>query len=80
MDRYDTNGDGELEYAEFSGFLEKVHKAYGRSVVAVAKVRESIKRRGLAAEDCAPGEENMCGRLSFSMYGTRDAALNWHQH
>lgn len=31
-------------------------------------------------EDRQPGDENMCGRLSVSMYGTRDAALNWHEH
>ena len=28
-------------------------------------------------EDVLPGEEEMCGRLNFSMYGTRDAAVNW---
>ena len=22
----------------------------------------------------------MCGRLSYSMYGTRKAAINWQQH
>ena len=32
----------------------------------------------LAAEDQGPGEENLCGRLNFSMYGTRDAAQNWY--
>ena len=30
----------------------------------------------LPAEDVNPGEENMCGRLNHSMYGTRDAAVN----
>ena len=30
----------------------------------------------LPAEDVLPGEENMCGRLNCSMYGTRDAAVN----
>lgn len=33
----------------------------------------------LPTEDIGPGEEQMCGRLQFSMYGTRDAAQNWHQ-
>ena len=28
-------------------------------------------------EDKAEGEEGMCGKLNFSMYGTRDAAQNW---
>ena len=31
----------------------------------------------LPPEDVGPGEEGMCGRLNFSMYGTRDAAANW---
>merc|ERR1739836_245809 len=29
----------------------------------------------LPPEDVLPGEENMCGRLNFSQYGTRDARL-----
>ena len=29
-------------------------------------------------EDKGQGEEDMCGKLRFSMYGTRDAAQNWH--
>ena len=31
----------------------------------------------LPEEDLEPGDENKCGRLKMSMYGTRDAALNW---
>ena len=31
----------------------------------------------LPQEDQMPGEEGMCGRLNYSMYGTRDAAQNW---
>ena len=31
----------------------------------------------LPDEDKQPGDEAMCGRLNVSMYGTRDAALNW---
>ena len=31
----------------------------------------------LPEEDTEPGDENRCGRLLMSMYGTRDAALNW---
>ncbi len=34
----------------------------------------------LPAEDTLPGEEGMCGRLNFSMYGTRRAATNWQAH
>ena len=31
----------------------------------------------LPEEDLEPGDEHRCGRLKMSMYGTRDAALNW---
>lgn len=31
----------------------------------------------LPPEDMFPGEEGMCGRRIYSMYGTRDAAANW---
>ena len=31
----------------------------------------------LPSEDFEEGDENRCGRLVMSMYGTRDAALNW---
>ena len=31
----------------------------------------------LPKEDQEPGEEDMCGLLHYSMYGTRDAAKNW---
>ena len=34
----------------------------------------------LPEEDILPGEENMCERLNFSMYGTRRAATNWQAH
>ena len=34
----------------------------------------------LPAEDIEPGEEGMCGRLNYSMYGTRRAATNWQAH
>ena len=34
----------------------------------------------LPDEDKLPGEENMCGKLIFSMYGTRRAATNWQTH
>ena len=33
----------------------------------------------LAQEDTEPGDEHMCGRLNFSMYGTRGAAQNWSE-
>ena len=32
----------------------------------------------LAPEDVLPGEEGMCGRLVYPMYGTRDAAQIWY--
>ncbi len=31
----------------------------------------------LPKEDYQPGDEQRCGRLNMSMYGTRDAAMNW---
>ena len=31
----------------------------------------------LPAEDIETGNENRCGKVLMSMYGTRDAALNW---
>ena len=31
----------------------------------------------LPEEDKEHGDEGRCGRLRMSMYGTRDAALNW---
>ena len=31
----------------------------------------------LPDEDRVPGDEQKCGKLKMSMYGTRDAALNW---
>lgn len=31
----------------------------------------------LPEEDVGPGDAGKCGRLMMSMYGTRDAALNW---
>ena len=34
----------------------------------------------LPPEDIGPGEEGMCGRLNFSMYGTRDAAAVWTEY
>ena len=33
----------------------------------------------LPPEDVLPRGENMCGRLNFKMYGTRDAAANWSE-
>ena len=31
----------------------------------------------IAEEDKQPGDEHRCGKLNYSMYGTRDAAQNW---
>ena len=33
----------------------------------------------LAEEDKMEGDEDMCGKLELSMYGTRDAAKNWEE-
>lgn len=33
----------------------------------------------LPPEDTLPGEEHMCGKLNFSMHGTRDAAATWSE-
>ena len=33
----------------------------------------------IADEDELPHEQGMCGKLQFSMYGTRDAAQNWFE-
>ena len=40
-----------------------------------AKARRSVYVQ-IADEDKAPGDEKRCGRLNYSMYGTRDAAQN----
>ena len=34
----------------------------------------------LPREDVGVGEDGMCARLNFSLYGTRDAAQNWQLH
>ena len=34
----------------------------------------------LPGEDWKIGDEQMCGKLRVSMYGTRDAAKNWEAH
>ena len=41
-----------------------------------AKARREVYVQ-IAAEDMQPGDEGKCGKLSYSMYGTRDAAQNW---
>ena len=33
----------------------------------------------LPAEDINPGEECICAKLNFSLYGTRQAAANWQK-
>ena len=43
-----------------------------------AKAKREVFVR-LPKEDIKPGEEKMCGKLKYSMYGTRDAAQNWYQ-
>ena len=34
----------------------------------------------LPPEDVEEGEEELCGLLRYSLYGTRDAAQNWQRH
>ena len=34
--------------------------------------------KALPDEDIEAGDEHRCGKLLMSMYGTRDAAINWH--
>ena len=34
----------------------------------------------LPAEDILPGEEGMCGKWNFTMYGARRAVNNWQSH
>ena len=41
-----------------------------------AKARREVFVQ-IADEDKLPGDERRCGRLNYSMYGTRDAAQNW---
>lgn len=43
-----------------------------------AKVRRPVFVQ-LLEEDVGLGDEGMCGKLIFSMYGTRDAAQNWSE-
>ena len=33
----------------------------------------------LPSEDIGPSDQPLCGKLNYSMYGTRDAAQNWHE-
>ena len=48
-----------------------VRRAY---FYAAAKRRVFVE---LPPEDYQPGDENRCGLLKKSLYGTRDAAQNW---
>ena len=43
---------------------------------ALAKRRVFVQ---LPPEDILPGEHDLCGELDYSMYGARDAALNWSE-
>ena len=43
-----------------------------------ARAKEDVFVR-LPKEDQKVGEEDMCGKLEYSMYGTRDAAQNWYE-
>ena len=42
-----------------------------------AKVKRDVYV-ALPAEDRGPGDESKCAKLEYSLYGTRDAAINWH--
>ena len=49
----------------------------GRAFVDARAQREVYVQ--LPNEDLKIGEWHLCGRLKYSMYGTRDAAQNWHE-
>ena len=42
-----------------------------------AKVKRDVYVE-LPQEDQQPGDEGMCAKMEYSLYGTRDAAVNWH--
>ena len=42
-----------------------------------AKVKRDVYV-DIPEEDREPGDEQQCAKLEYSMYGTRDAAINWH--
>ena len=49
--------------------------------VSRAFIHAKVKRDvyvALPEEDRAPGEEGKCANLEYSLYGTRVAAINWH--
>jgi len=55
------------------GFID-IRKAYFHAPV------KRLVYVQLPEEFCEPGEYgNVCGRLNFSLYGTRDAASNWEE-
>jgi len=55
--------------------LELMYADVSRAYFYAKAVRPVFVR--LPAEDFEPGDELRCGSLVMSMYGTRDAALNW---
>lgn len=69
-----VNGDFNDEHDPVKLMVTDVSRAY-----FYAKAIRPVYLK-LAPEDCLPGEEGMCGRLNYSTYRTRDAALNWHHH
>ena len=55
--------------------MRMMHADVPRACFYAKAVRPVYVR--LPAEDVQDGDENRCGKLIMSMYGTRDAALNW---
>ena len=64
LSRLASNRKAKLLYADVS-----------RAYFYAAAVRPVYVQ--LPDEDREPGDEGKCGRLRVSMYGTRDAAMNW---
>ena len=61
-----TNNRGEIV------MINDVSRAFSH-----AKVQRDVYV-DLPEEDVLPGDEGKCAKLEFSLYGTRDAAINWH--
>ena len=55
--------------------MEPMYADVSRAYLYAKAVRPVYVK--LPEEDLEPGDEGRCGRLRMSMYGTRDAALNW---
>ena len=57
---------------------EVIMTNYTSRVFFNAKAKREVYVQ-LPSEDTEPSKEPMCGKLNYSMYGTRDAARNWFE-